>query len=193
MADTEEEIKRVASGDLSDLDQEDDESQEDDAEQDESLELDDGTTEPTSEEGLPEDTSAQFKIDPIGNVDFNFREGNYSDITTIPNKLTQFTTSFTRTFLPIVESSLIGLLGNSNNYQRDKCDVSISLQNNQPKLTGTLIYTIPLWIGDDISTDSITQDAKAIYEKLKTIPQTQITQCKIDCTEGSLTVGFIYG
>jgi hypothetical protein len=194
----EDDMKRVAAGDMSDLepDKEEDEAQQEEANEapaDEDLELADGTNEPTETENLPKDSSQQFEINPEGNVSFDFKEGNYKDLQTIPNKINQFTASFSRTFLPIVESALITLLGNSNNYKREKCQVSISLENNQPKLTGTIEYEVPLWVGDDISKESITEDAQAIYAKLQTIPNTQITQCKIDTIEGTLVITFITG
>jgi hypothetical protein len=158
---------------------------------DETLELADGTQTGTEINGLPQDSSQQFdSINPVGNVSFDFKEGNYKELSKIPAAVTQFIESFSRTFIPLVEVALVELLGNSSAYDRTKCDVTLTVQGNKPRVTGTLLYTVEMWIGDDVDQQAIAKDAKYVYDKLAKIPNLKITSCRIDCLDGTLTVEF---
>ena len=158
---------------------------------DETLELADETNTATETEGLAQDSSSQFTAIERPVVDFDFKDGNFAELLESPVVVAQFVESFVRTVLPVLESTLVVLLGNSNAFVRSNCETSLSVSNNQPKLVATVTYGVEMWIGEDIDQSAIAHDAKFVYDKLLTIDGLKISRCEIDCTVGQLVVEMV--
>jgi hypothetical protein len=129
-------------------------------------------------------------LDPTGNVDIVFKQGNLNQLSSIPQAITQKVTLVTNTLIPLVEKALIELLGASSMYERTSATTSTSLENNTAQISGTLVYTVTMWIGLEVEYDAIAHDSQYVMNTLAVLQEVKITKCEIDVTEGTLTVSF---
>jgi len=141
---------------------------------------------PQNSQGI---TQGQFDaLDPIGNAEIKFEQGNYQTILGLPKVVSDKTAQLMQTFVPLIEVSLIELLGSNSMYKRSmgQCQPSF---DNQGKISieFTFQYQVEQWIGQDISLEAIQHDANYILNKLKPV-KANISKCEINVTDGSLTI-----
>jgi hypothetical protein len=127
-------------------------------------------------------------LDPVGNANIKFDQGNYNTITGLPKVTGDKVAELMQTFVPLIEVSLIELLGNSNQYQRRLAQCAPSF-DNQGKLSieFTFQYGVTSWIGQDIDKTAIQHDANYVLDKLRPVNAT-ISKCEIDTGDGILTI-----
>lgn len=119
-----------------------------------------------------------------------FEEGNFNLVDEFFNLTYKKVTSIKNSILPIIESSLIELLGSSIEYKRQKSEVIISYQGSSPIFDISLEYFVPKFVGIDIKKDSIIEDVKFIYERLQTLDNVEWNKCSVDCKVGKVYISF---
>lgn len=151
------------------------------------LELADGTN-----ENVAIDSSLQYDaINPEGNAQINFMNGNYSQLAAIPQKVSTKIATIQKTIIPLVEVALIELLGNNKAYKETSFNSVYTVDtNNEPKFECQMVYTVELFIGTDIDQEDIAEDAKYILDRVSVVPGVQWTKCEIDCTSGNVNINF---
>lgn len=150
--------------------------------------------EPVEDGAIPQNSegvvSGQFdNLNGIGNAQIAFKQGNYNQIMGYPQQISDKLSVFTQTFIPLIEVSLIELLGSNQLYQRESAQCMPSFQNNQMLLSGTLIYSVNNWIGTDIDQTAIAHDSQYVYNRIKP-SGVNITKCEISTEAGTLTIMF---
>ena len=127
-------------------------------------------------------------LDPVGTVDIAFQQGNYKQIVGLPKLVNDKITQLTKTLVPLMEVSLIELLGASNMYKRTMGQVVPAFDNNgQLTLQFTFQYVVPNFIGMDIDYEAIKHDSQYILNKIQPV-KANITKCEIDCSSGAVTL-----
>ena len=121
---------------------------------------------------------------------FNFEEGNIGLIDEYFNLTYKKVTTIKNSVLPIIEASLIELLGSSIEYKRSKCETVISYQGSSPIFELDLEYFVPKFVGIDIKKDSIIEDVTFIYNRLKTLSNVEWKKCSVDCKVGKVFISF---
>ena len=121
---------------------------------------------------------------------FSFDDGNFNLIDDYFNLTYKKVTTIKNSIFPIIETSLIELLGNSSEYKRSKCQVVISHQGSSPIFDLDLEYYVPKFIGVDIKQESIISDVNFIYDKLKTLDNVVWKKCAVDCKVGRIFISF---
>jgi hypothetical protein len=147
---------------------------------------------------IPQDASGITEgdfdpLNPHGEVDVKFEEGNWDSIQDMGQVVADKTTMITKTLEPLVEKALIELLGASTMYKRVSANITggADPQDGQFKFNGVLIYQCSFWIGVDVEKADIEHDAQYILNTLKPISDTvNISSCAIDTADGSLKLGF---
>jgi len=145
----------------------------------------DGAT-PQNAEGI---TSGQYDaLNPIGNEQIKFEQGNYQTVMGLPKVVSDKTAQLTQTLVPLVEVALIELLGSNTMYKRalGQCQPAF---DNEGKISieFTFQYSVEQFIGTDIPMDAMQHDANYILEKIKPV-KANITKCEISATDGLVTI-----
>jgi hypothetical protein len=148
---------------------------------------------PVQDGAIPQDSQgiadgSYDPLDPIGNAEIKFAQGNFKTIAGLPQLVNDKTAQLMQTFVPLMEVGMIELLGNSQMYQRQLAQIQPSF-DNQGKLSleFTFQYVVQNWIGTDIDQESIKHDANYILEKI--VPtKANVTKCEINCADGLLTI-----
>lgn len=141
---------------------------------------------------VAQDSSLEFDaIDPDGQASISFENGNYNQLSQIPQQITDKISTITKTILPLAEVALIELLGNNKAYKGEDFNTTFNIVNGQPKFDCRAVYTVSLFIRTDIEQEDIKHDANYILERLKAVPNVQWNTCSIDCTEGTVVLEFI--
>ena len=148
---------------------------------------------PVKDGDVPQDssgiTSDQFDaLDPVGNAEIKFNQGNYQTIQGLPQVTADKTAQLVQTFVPLVEVALIELLGSNSMYTRTlgQCQPGFD-EKGQINIEFTFQYTIEQFIGQDIPLEAIKHDATYILEKIKPC-KANVTKCEISTTNGVLTI-----
>lgn len=130
------------------------------------------------------------QVDALGteNFDIQFQSGNYEQTKGLPEAVKAKTEGLTKTFVPLVEVALIELTGSSQMYLRKLAQITPSFdENSSLKLSFTLQYVIPGYIGTEFEYADLQSDSKYIYDRL--LPSgAKITKCEIDTNDGSVTI-----
>ena len=147
---------------------------------------------------IPQDasgvTSDNFdELNSVGYVDISFESGNLPQIDQAPELIADKITTLKRTLIPLVEKSLIELLGSSSMWIRKISNTQISFQpDGSVSLAGTLVYQIDMWVGLDVDPKDIDHDQKYVMNTLAPIfNMVKISQLSINAEDGTLTVSFI--
>lgn len=153
----------------------------------ESLELADGAN-----RQVAQDSSLQHDaINPEGEASISFKSGNYNHINELPQSINQKIETLTKTIMPLAEAALIELLGNNKAYKGDDFQATFAMgPDGDPKFDVHATYSVENWIGTDIAQEDIAQDAKYLLDRMKVVPGVNWRTCKIDVTDGSLTLDF---
>lgn len=120
----------------------------------------------------------------------DFKEGNINIINDYFNLTYRKVTTIKNAVLPVIEATLIQLLGNSGEYSRQSCQVIIEHKDSSPIFNLDIIYYVPKWIGVDIKKESITSDVTFIYDKISKFDNVEYKHCSIDCATGTLRIEF---
>jgi hypothetical protein len=148
---------------------------------------------PIQDGAIPQDAAgiaagSYDPLNPIGNAEIKFEQGNYNTIAGLPKVTADKVAELTQTFIPLIEVSLVELLGTSNNYQRTLAQCVPGFDNQgKINIEFTFQYTITSWIGSDIETTAIQHDANYILDKIKPVGA-NITKCEISVSNGLLTI-----
>lgn len=135
------------------------------------------------------DTQVADAID-ISKEQIVFQGGNLSQCFALPQQIDSKIQKLQYTLLPLVEAALIELLESSNMYTRENAQVSLNLVGDfQIQIYAYLTYKVPRFIGLDVDPNNIATDAKYILDRINVDPTMTITECKIDCTAGTVTIG----
>ena len=140
------------------------------------------------------DSAAQIgnAIDPYGQQDVKFKEGNFDFFKSTPQILQQKNDVVNRTIIPLIEKALIELLGSSNSYARKSFISAVSFNEKQPIYNIDITYFTELWIGQDVEYEYIIKDANYVLETIKVVPNVDWRKCEIDTAEGELRVAFTF-
>jgi len=148
---------------------------------------------PVQDGAVPQDsqgiTQGQYDaLDPIGNAQIKFAQGNYQTVMGLPKVINDKTAQLTQTLVPLIEVAMIELLGSNSMYKRavGQCQPAF---DNQGKISieFTFQYSVESWIGMDIDVTAIQHDANYVLEKIKPC-KANITKCEIAVDEGTLTI-----
>lgn len=143
---------------------------------------------PVDQKGIA--TGKYDSLDPIGNAQISFKEGNYNTVAGLPKLVSDKVAQLVQTLIPLISVALIELMGNNSLFQYTRADIFPSFDNSGKILfEGTLIYTIEKWIGQDIELENIQHDSNYVLEKIKPA-KANITKCEIDTGQGTLTIQF---
>jgi hypothetical protein len=153
----------------------------------------DPTNIPVQDGNIPQDSSgiesgSYDALDPIGNVNIKFEQGNYQTIMGLQKVVGDKTAQIVQTFVPLIEVALIELLGNSDLYKRQLAQCNPSFDNDgKITIEFTFQYVVTMWIGQDIEKSAMQHDANYILDKVRPC-NANITKCEIDCGAGVLTI-----
>lgn len=152
------------------------------------LQLADGT-----DSDVALDSSLQYDaINAEGDAQISFQNGNFGQMTALPQKASEKIATIQKTVVPLVEVALIELLGNNKAYKEMSFNSSFTVSdNNEPQFEVHMTYGVELFIGTDIAQEDIAQDAKYILDRVSVIPNVNWTKCEIDCTSGEVNIDFI--
>jgi hypothetical protein len=146
---------------------------------------------------IPQDSSGVEEgefgpMDPHGEVDVQFEEGNWGSIADIGQVIEDKVILVTKTLEPLIEKSLIELLGSSSMYKRQSAEiVPATDEEGNVSFTGSFKYQCGFWIGADIEREDIEHDSQYILNTLAPLKdQVTITSCAIDVSDGTCTVSF---
>lgn len=140
---------------------------------------------PQNSEGI---TSGEYEaLENVGSSDLSFEEGNFNLLKEWPELLNSKIALLNQTFIPLVEVSLIELLGSSSLYQRKFGQCAVAFNNNQASISFSFIYSVSNWIGIDIDLPAIQHDSNYVLNKIRPVGA-NITKVEIDTTEGTLTI-----
>jgi len=138
---------------------------------------------------IQHDTQVADAID-VNKEQIVFKGGNLAQCFSLPQTIDAKIQKLQYTLLPLVEAALIELLESSTMYTRENAQVSLSLIGDfQIELFAYLTYKVPRFIGLDVDPNDIATDAKYILNRINVDPAMKITECKIDCTAGTVTIG----
>lgn len=146
------------------------------------LELDDGTTAPVA------DSSEVSAIQQTSQVAIKFTSGNYDGLINLGQTFSKGILSITNTLIPLVEASLIELLGNASAYSREDFTVDPKIVGMNPIFEISMSYKVSLWIGTDIPKDAVLKDATYVYNKINVMKNVKFEECKIDTATGLLSI-----
>lgn len=154
----------------------------------EGLELADGT-----DSDVALDSSLQYDaINAEGDAQISFQNGNFGQLTALPQKAGEKINTIQKTIVPLVEVALIELLGNNKAYKEMSFNSNFTVSdNNEPQFEVHMTYGVELFIGTDIAQEDIAQDAKYILDRVSVVPNVNWTKCEIDCTSGEVNIDFI--
>jgi hypothetical protein len=167
-------------------------SQHGDPDKTEQVALSDENFTPCSDGAVPQNsegvTAGQFdSAAGNGQEQIVFNQGNFNQVMGYPKLVTDKVASLTQTLVPLIEISLIELLGSSQLYRRETGQCAISFQNNQLSISFTFIYIVNNFIGTDIDQESISHDANYILNKIRPT-NANITKCSVDTGNGEVIV-----
>lgn len=152
------------------------------------LQLADGT-----DSGIAVDTSNQVDaLDPEGTASISFNNGNYNELSKIPNQIAEKSTTISRTIIPLIQVALIELLGNNKAYVGDTFNSTFTMEGNTPIFNVDLTFKVDGWIGNDVALSSISEDAKYVLNRINVVEGVHYTKCEIDCNTGNLNIAFSY-
>jgi|LSPZ01.1.fsa_nt_gi hypothetical protein len=124
---------------------------------------------------------------------FIFKEGKSANVTQYITSIETKLKTINQTILPLIEVSLIELLGKSSAYERLSANITM---NNQDKFDCKFIYQVSLWIiqeseeeEQDLS-EALKHDASYVFDKIKMIQGVEYKSCLIDSTIGQLIIDF---
>lgn len=145
-----------------------------------------------SQDNTPVETNVEEDLSvDVATDDIVFESGNLEELQTYSSAVLDKYNYILRTFLPIVEIALIELYGDSNKYNRKALDMSFNKETLQTEILAT--YVVKNIIGVDIDVNLIASDANYIMTRITPVlrENCKITECKIDCSNGNITVGLI--
>ncbi len=145
----------------------------------------DGTNIPTAA-----DSQSVNAVDPNPTGEISFESGNFQEIQKLGDAVSAKTSLVEKTVLPLIEASLIELLGKSSLYKRESFEATPVFSGTQITISCSVKYHIDSWIATDVNREFIAQDASYVYNRIKVVPNVSWSTCEIDTTEGSLTVEF---
>lgn len=116
--------------------------------------------------------------------DLVFKEGSAAKLMAFVDSEIQKLQSITKTLVPLVETALLKLLGNSTRYSRQSADVVIGKNS----IAVTLVYLIPAWIHPEAKKEDVEHDAKEVYDTISTFHVQSFQKCELDPTKGTLTI-----
>ncbi len=120
----------------------------------------------------------------------SFTDGNAKDLNAWKETLDNKTKLIVHTIEPLVEISLVKLLGNNEDF--DKTTSNITILDDGQSFGVYFLYTIKKWIAPDTDPEFIKKDANAIFDNLKQVPDVKKWQsCEIDVTKGTLKIEFL--
>lgn len=152
------------------------------------LQLADGT-----DSGIAVDTSNQVDaLDPNGTATIEFKSGNYNEISQIPNKIAEKTSTISRTVIPLIQVALIELLGSNKAYTSENFESTFTMEAATPIFSVNLTFKVDEWIGNDIALSSISEDANYVLNRINVVEGVNYTKCEIDCNTGCLNISFTY-
>jgi hypothetical protein len=143
---------------------------------------------PATAEGIT--TGAFDPLNPQGYADLSFKSGNINALNSEVEALQQKASLVQQTFIPLVEKAMIELLGSNNLYRREVGNTQVSYDNGQPAISGTLVYSVALWIGLEVEHADIQHDSEYVLNTIKVCEGVKVTKCQIDTKEGTLTISF---
>lgn len=121
----------------------------------------------------------------------SFEKGNYNEIEYLGDSLIHKVQTIKNTILPLIEKSLVELLGNSDAYKRSNFFSKLEFVESKPVYSVETIYSVPLWIGQDVERSFILDDANYVLNTISVVPNVSWQKCEIDTTEGELRVNFL--
>lgn len=148
---------------------------------------------PIADGAIPADDAgiaggAYDPLDPIGNAEIKFEQGNYQTVVGLPKVTADKTAQLTQTFVPLVEVALVELLGSTQMYKRQLAQITPSFdQQGKIALEFVFQYVVQSWIGSDIDLEAIQHDANYVLEKAAPV-KAKISKCEIDTGAGTLVI-----
>jgi hypothetical protein len=140
---------------------------------------------PMNSEGI---TQNQYDaLNPIGQDKVAFQQGNFNQVVGYPKLVQDKVTVLTQTLVPLIEVSLIELLGSNQMYQRQSGECAMSFQNNQVQISFSFVYVVNGWVGTDIDQMAIQHDSQFVYNRIRPAGAA-ITKCEINTTDGTLVI-----
>jgi len=146
---------------------------------------------------IPQDasgvTSENFDgLSQSGYIDVSFESGNLPQVEQLPEMMTDKLVTLKKTFIPLVEKSLIELLGSSSMWARKAANIQAQFQTDgSVSLSGTLVYQVDMWIGLDVDPKDVAHDQKYVMNTLWPLFQSmKVSQLQIDPEDGTLTISF---
>lgn len=135
------------------------------------------------------DTQVADAID-LAQEQIVFKGGNLGQLIGLPNQINEKCQKLEFTLLPLIEAALIELLEASNMYTRENAEISLNLIGDfQIEIYAYMTYKVPRFIGVDVDQQDIADDANYIFKRISVDPTIKISECKIDCTSGTVTIG----
>ena len=148
---------------------------------------------PVQDGMIPQDakgiTKGQYDaLDPTGNVNIKFESGNYHTIMGLPQLVGDKVASLAQTLVPLIEVSLIELLGDNSMYKRALGQCQPAFDNNgKISIEFTFQYLVGSWITTDINLEALQHDSNFVLDRIKPAGS-QISKCEVDCKSGTLTI-----
>jgi len=156
--------------------------------------LSDEKLQPVQDGGIPQNAigiaDGQYDaLDPVGNAEITFEQGNYKQIVGLPQLVTGKVAELVQTLVPLIEISLIELMGSTSMYKRavGQCIPSFD-QQGKISINFTFQYVVEKFIGQDIELEAIQHDANYILDRIKPCQAANITKCEINVSEGTVTI-----
>lgn len=118
-----------------------------------------------------------------------FSDGNARDLKSWQDSLTMKAKLIVQTIEPIIEISLVKLLGNSNEYKKLASNITFI---GDFDFDVTFTYSVKNWNAPGVAQEYIAQDANMIFSNLTKVQNVKKWKsCKIDVEAGTLEVRFI--
>lgn len=118
-----------------------------------------------------------------------FTEGNQKDLKLWFDDIQQKAKLITHTIEPLVEISLIKLLGNNSDFEKYKSNI---VPNENFEFNVDFVYKIPKWYVPGAKVEAISKDAQFIYSNLKNVTQVKKwLKCEINVEKGTLEISFL--
>lgn len=132
-------------------------------------------------------------IDPNGNGDITFESGNWLNLNQLANPITLKIATVQKTIIPIIEVSLIELLGNNSLYKGKNFNAALDFKNGNFFMNVECVYSVEQFIGSDVDKKAIMHDAKYILDRVsQAVKGITWNKCEINCSQGIVTINFDY-
>lgn len=149
------------------------------------IQLEDGTDTEVAQDNTIQETPLQN-----AKIKFNFLNGNYDIFPNYGKEIAAKFQTVSQTILPLVEVSLIELLGNDSLVKYELFNFMPKFAKSKLYLAIKIVASTKDWIGDDITLDATKQDASYVLNRLSVVPNVHWEHCIIDTKDGTLTLEF---